>query len=165
MRDRRTFLASIVVAAVVSVSCAQPTKEPAAPTLDPAAVKADIEATNARFVDAFKKGDKSTMMANYASDAVVMMPGAPASQGSAEVEKVFTDFLAQFALKEIHVVTVDVLVAGDLAVETGTYSWTLTPKKGPDVTDNGKYLTVWKHQADGSWKIVRDINNSDLPPK
>jgi hypothetical protein len=23
-----------------------------------------------------------------------------------------------------------------------------------------KYLTVWKKQADGSWKIYRDISNS-----
>ena len=29
----------------------------------------------------------------------------------------------------------------------------------------GKYLTVWKHQPDGSWKIIRDINNSDQPSK
>lgn len=29
--------------------------------------------------------------------------------------------------------------------------------------DTGKYLTVWKKQPDGNWKIVRDIFNSDKP--
>jgi hypothetical protein len=45
--------------------------------------------------------------------------------------------------------------------------WTLVPKtaQGEEMTTKGKYLTVWKQQADGSWKIVRDINNSDEPPK
>ena len=37
--------------------------------------------------------------------------------------------------------------------------------KEQPVKDKGKYLTVWKHQPDGTWKIVRDINNSDLPAK
>ena len=53
----------------------------------------------------------------------------------------------------------------DLAVETGAYELTLQPKSGPVIQDKGKYLTVWKRQTDGSWRIVRDINNSDLPPK
>jgi ketosteroid isomerase-like protein len=61
--------------------------------------------------------------------------------------------------------TEDVMVSGDLAVETGTFAWTLQPKSGAEVKDKGKYLTVWKRQADGSWKIVRDIDNSDLPAK
>lgn len=28
----------------------------------------------------------------------------------------------------------------------------------------GRYLTVWKQQPDGSWKVVRDIGVQDLPP-
>jgi ketosteroid isomerase-like protein len=39
----------------------------------------------------------------------------------------------------------------------------MKPTAGPVMKDTGKYLTVWKHQADGSWKIIRDIDNSDLP--
>jgi ketosteroid isomerase-like protein len=31
--------------------------------------------------------------------------------------------------------------------------------------DSGKYLTVWQKQADGGWKIIRDINNTDIAPK
>jgi len=29
----------------------------------------------------------------------------------------------------------------------------------------GKYLTTWKKQKDGSWKIVADVGNPDAPPK
>ena len=31
------------------------------------------------------------------------------------------------------------------------------------VTDRGKYLTVFKKQAAGTWKAVEDMINSDLP--
>ena len=34
---------------------------------------------------------------------------------------------------------------------------------GP-AADDGKYIEIWKRQADGSWKIAYDIFNSDLPP-
>jgi len=34
---------------------------------------------------------------------------------------------------------------------------------GPPVTDRGKLVEVWKKQADGKWKTVADIFNSDLP--
>ena len=37
------------------------------------------------------------------------------------------------------------------------------PKTKKPVTDKGKYVTVYKKQADGSWKAVADILNSDMP--
>ena len=37
------------------------------------------------------------------------------------------------------------------------------PKAKKPVTDKGKYVTVYKKQADGSWKAVADIMNSDMP--
>ncbi|MEA3247355.1 MAG: DUF4440 domain-containing protein, partial [Gemmatimonadota bacterium] len=73
-------------------------------------------------------------------------------------------FLADASITGGAATTTDVTVAGDYAIETGTFEWTLTPKKGGKaMTDKGKYLTTWHKQADGSWKITRDINNSDLP--
>ncbi len=166
MRGRTRTLGWILIAGVLGVACAQQeTPKPEAPALDPAVVRADIEAANARFVDAMKKGDKATMLANYTADAVVMMPGAPATQSTAALDSSFTAFLAELTLKDATLATTDVMLAGHLAIETGTFAWTLTPKKGKDISEKGKYLTVWQHQADGSWKIIRDINNSDLPAK
>lgn len=58
----------------------------------------------------------------------------------------------------------DVKTSGDFAVETGTYTMTMTPKKGGKaINDKGKHVVVWERQADGSWKAIRDMFNSDLP--
>lgn len=41
---------------------------------------------------------------------------------------------------------------------------TFQPKGAPKpIHDVGKDLTVWERQTDGTWKMVRDINNTDLP--
>jgi uncharacterized protein (TIGR02246 family) len=117
-----------------------------------------------KFLDAFKRGDKAGLIANYADDAVLMMPNEEAWRGREGLDKGFSAFLDQMSFKDGAASTTDVMVNGDLAVETGTFAWTFQTKGGPDVKDKGKYLTVWKRQVDGSWKIVRDINNSDLPP-
>jgi hypothetical protein len=35
--------------------------------------------------------------------------------------------------------------------------------RGKTVSDTGKSVEVWKKQADGKWKTVADIFNSDMP--
>ena len=132
--------------------------------IDTAGVRAVIEAANARFLDAFKRGDKAGMMANFSDDAVVMMPNQVAWRGREGLDRGFSGFLSQLSFKEGGATTTDVMVAGDLAVETGTFEWTLQRKASAEIKDRGKYLIVWKRQTDGSWKIVRDITNTDLPP-
>jgi uncharacterized protein (TIGR02246 family) len=151
----------------LTLACAAPAPEQAAPPAapDPAAVRQTIEAANARQVDAILKGDAQAAVANYADDAVFMNPGAPAAQGKAALVDLFTGMIQQGSFSDVKMQTVDVVVSGDLAVENGTYRWTLTPKGGKAMPDSGKYMTVWRKQADGGWKIIRDINNSDVPPK
>ena len=54
--------------------------------------------------------------------------------------------------------------AGDLAYTSGTYQAKFKGASGKSSVDKGKYLTVWKKQADGSWKVLFDTFNTDLPP-
>jgi len=159
----------LVVLGLLAVGCS-PNTQPAGSSAniastDSATVRAAIEATNARFLEAFKRGDKTGLMASYADDAILMMPNEEAWRGREGLDKGFAGFLSQMSFKDGATKTEDVMVAGDLAVETGSFAWTLQPKSGAEVKDKGKYLTVWKRQPDGEWKIVRDINNTDLPAK
>jgi ketosteroid isomerase-like protein len=58
-------------------------------------------------------------------------------------------------------VKVDVAASGDLGYTVGTWQLTGKNRKGEPVSMKGKYMTVWKKQADGAWKVVADMGNAD----
>lgn len=51
-------------------------------------------------------------------------------------------------------------VSGDVGYTTGAYEMSMAGAK-----ETGKYVTVWKRQDDGSWKVVEDIFNADAAPQ
>lgn len=134
----------------------------AAPSV--AEVRSAIEAANQRASAAMVAGDLAGSLANYADSAVVMMTGMPMMAGRAAIEAGFKGMMDMMTMNAVTFTTRDVMVSGDMAVETGMYDMTTTMKGAKPVTDKGKYLTLWTRQADGGWKAVRDINNSDGPP-
>ncbi len=50
---------------------------------------------------------------------------------------------------------------GDLGYTTGRYEAQRKDASGKTVITHGTYLTVWKKQADGSWKVVWDGGSPD----
>jgi ketosteroid isomerase-like protein len=54
--------------------------------------------------------------------------------------------------------------SADLGYTNGHYRARFRDDKGNEAVRTGRYLTVWKKQADGSWKVVRDIGVQDPPP-
>lgn len=109
-------------------------------------------------------GDPSLAATVYTEEAVVMWPNGPATRGKAATEAAAKALLANATLSNVAFTTEDLTVFGNDALETGTYVMTITPKAGSGaINDKGKYMTHWKKQADGTWKIARDINNSDIP--
>jgi len=57
----------------------------------------------------------------------------------------------------------EVIGAGDLGYTTGRSLLRITGTDGKVTERRGEYLTVWRHQPDGSWKVVFDTG-STLPP-
>ncbi len=101
----------------------------------------------------------------YANDAMLMFPNTPAIVGKDSIRAYIKSSFADPAFTVQYKITgVDVAESGDLGYTQGTVTSAATDlKTGKVVTDRGKWLTVRKKQADGSWKIVRDAWSSDLP--
>jgi uncharacterized protein (TIGR02246 family) len=129
---------------------------------------ADVQAlkdTEVAWAKVMAAKDFEKSVSNYADDASLLMPNAPVVNGKDAIrgalKPVFDD--ANFALA-FQASRVEVARSGDLGYAQGSYTMTISGPKGKKpVTDKGKYLTAYKKQADGTWKVVADMINSDMP--
>ena len=129
---------------------------------------ADVQAlkdTDAAWAKVIAAKDFEKFMSYYADDASLLMPNAPTINGKDAIRAFFKplsddpNFAMTFQGSRI-----EVAMSGDLGYTQGAYTMTVTdPKTKKPVTDKGKYLTVYKKQADGSWKAVADMSSSDTP--
>jgi uncharacterized protein (TIGR02246 family) len=135
-----------------------------APDTRPADVQAVKNLEAAWLNDAALK-DPARFASYYAEDALVLPPNAPAIAGKNRIQAGLTTLMADpnFALT-FHSTRVEASKGGDMVYTIGAYSRTVTDMKSKKpVTDKGNYLTVWKKEADGNWKVVTDMDNSELP--
>ena len=99
----------------------------------------------------------------YSEDAVLMPPNAPSAKTRETIRSAWKDMLTTpGAAIRWKATKVEVAKSGDLAYVSGTYEETMTDATGKPVNDHGKYVEIFKKQADGTWKVVADIWNSDL---
>jgi len=146
---------------VLAVGCAAPTAVDSREA-DAKAIR-DLEAAWNKD-SALKDADK--WAGYFAEDAAILMPNEPIIMGREKAKEAIKGMLADPNFSVSFTPTrVDASKGGDLAYTVGTYSMTMSdPKEKKPMTDKGKYVTVYKKQADGSWKAVADMFNSDMPP-
>jgi len=85
------------------------------------------------------------------------------ASGRQAIHAVWADVISSASSISWQTDKVEVARSGDLAYMTGTYQTTAKDPKAQPVNDTGKFVEVWKKQADGKWKTVADIFNSDVP--
>jgi len=108
--------------------------------------------------------DVDKTVSYYAADAVVFAPNAPGATTKDAIRNAWKEMLtAPGAAISWKASKVEVAKSGELAYVTGTYEDTTTDASGKPVKGHGNYVAIFKKQADGTWKVVVDIWNSDLP--
>lgn len=149
----------LLLFSLVLISCA-----PKPPEFNAAEARKAIEAVNARFTNDIVKGDNASASMLYTEDATVCPPNAPPMHGRQSIKGYFDSF-AQMGVKVTGatLTTVSVNGTGDLAYEIGNYI-ELFEMGGKAMSDTGKYVGVWKKQADGSWKTQAIAWNTNMPP-
>jgi ketosteroid isomerase-like protein len=108
--------------------------------------------------------DVEKMISYYSDDAVVMIPNIPTLTGKEPIQTLWKSIIGSPDFSGGWKTTkVDVARSGDLAYVSGNYEFNEKDNSGKPISDKGKYLKVWKKQADSSWKCVADMFSSDLP--
>jgi uncharacterized protein (TIGR02246 family) len=156
------ILVSSLVLIGLALACQQP--PPLSPPDTRAADERAIREADAAWSKASAAKDVEAYVSFWADDALDMPPNAPMLTGKESMRKGLSEQWAKpgFALSW-QASKAEASRSGDLAYTVGTYQFTLNDPKGKLVTDRGKYVTVWKKQPDGKWKVAADIYNSDLP--
>ena len=127
------------------------------------AVTAAVNAIWTRYSSSLNAGDLDSWLSLWTDDGVQLPPGEPPVVGKDQIRARNKAVLDKFTFN-ISITNAEVGVAGDWAFARGTYTATLTPKEGGRaIPISGKYMTILKRQPDGSWKIHRDIFNSNVP--
>ena len=108
-----------------------------------------------------KSGDVPQMAASYADNAMSFMPGMAVMNGRGAIENAMKDWVASSTVNEVTFATTDVVLEGELAIETGTFRMTSTMTNAKPKTESGNYLAVWQRQSDGSWRVIRDMSTPD----
>lgn len=124
-----------------------------------------LRAADATWLKTYEAKDVDKAVALCDDQGSLLWPNAPRATGKSDIAKATTSAFAipDFKL-EWHPDQIAVARSGELGYTSGTYTWTFKDASGKPASDKGKYLTVWKKQRDGSWKVLLDMFNTDLPP-
>ncbi len=98
----------------------------------------------------------------WADDAVIMSPGQPPLKGKKAIREMIesTSRIPGFKISW-KPLNVTVSKSGDMAYMIEQNQITVNDTLGKPITEFNKVVTVWRKEADGSWKNVVDMWNAD----
>jgi ketosteroid isomerase-like protein len=127
-----------------------------------------IHAAKTRLREGYKRSDVERILSVFADSLTDLSEGYPsyfAPDGKevlrAKLQKLFQEYEV-----ELTPIVIDIVLAGNVAVEYGWHVMTLRPKAGGLAeTRRTRYMETWVHQPDLGWRIVVFIDNMDQEPK
>ena len=159
------MLRPIAIAAAAAILLTGCQSEPQKP--DKAAIEQQILAQEEAWNRAYADRNAEALANFFAEDAAMASPGEQLVRGKDSIREATAAYAKDPNLNvTFRANRVEIADSGDLAYTRGQYMFTGTSSStNQPETSRGYYLTVWKKQADGSWKAVEDFitPGPDLP--
>ena len=113
---------------------------------------------------AFKAGDIEGLASLAGDDIVLMGPNDTTIFGKDEYRSWLEEYFQYFRVTALSEPERSVDISGDFATEHSAYMIAIVPVSGGGrIRDDGRTLSIWKRQPDGTWKIWQTIWNSSKP--
>ena len=135
----------------------KPTPRNAKPKLDPG-----LLAAHQAYETAINSNNTDRVMAMYDKDAMVMQPDGLAVSGGSNIRKWVAAYFKSYHTTWTKVVEMN-FVCGDYGFDQGHDTAVDVPREGgKPVFSDCKGILIYKRQANGEWRIFRDIWNNNL---
>lgn len=158
---KRTTNVAVAWAVLSLAGCCAMQTEPRSLAADEAA----IAEFNKRYLGAINDGDIATLSSLTTEDHIMIAPGRPPIVGKKANDEANARAFERFDIDETWT-PLETVISGDFAYQRGTFTVAATPKAGGETTrTTGNFLRIYRKQPDGSWRMVRDMFNSDQPPR
>jgi len=120
----------------------------------------DLIKLDKEFADLYReKGMKYAFMEYAADSAVLLQRNIMPIVGKTAINDAFEAFSDTGFTLTWEPLYAEISKSGDLGYTYGLYTSLI---KSSNSQTRGKYVTIWKRQADGSWKYVLDGGNEGL---
>ena len=130
------------------------------PSLTPGVVQ--LLELEGRFAQSVAEGGGKAFATWFAEDAVTLSNGMPAVLGRGAI--------AQQATWDPHAYSLTWVAQGaqmgpssDMGFTWGHYEGRSLGPKGETLQTSGRYITIWRKLADGTWKVAMDASASEPP--
>jgi ketosteroid isomerase-like protein len=159
--------AALVLLLVLAVACATTSNEGVerGAGVDLEAERAALLKADAEFSKVAAERGLEGFLSFVAEDATFFSGGARMLEGKEAIGPAWAPLLTTPGLAiRWEPTRAEVSQAGDLGYTIGRFEITRSNEESKDVVQRGIYVTIWRKQADGSWKAVVDIGNPEEPP-
>lgn len=117
-----------------------------------------IRGAEKALADAFEASDPTAWVDFYTDDATFVGPGMPAIEG----RDALLSAAPSVVISSMEIVADSTIGAGDFAATQGRGSWVNGPKGSDGPRVRRRFLMVWRRDADGRWRIARELLNEDV---
>ncbi len=118
----------------------------------------------ATYLQSVSQGDLATWISLWDEEGIQLPPGSPMRVGRAAIEQALARDFASFVYYDSAYGSISTLVDHDYGFAWGTAVYKCRARASGQVRHiDMKFETIFRRQADGSWKIYRDCFNSNVP--
>lgn len=150
--------------ALVAAGCSNVKQVP-----DESAVRDTLDAQNQELVECWNSGEYECVAAAFSEEGWQMMPNAQAQAGTDAISRFWQQAFG-WGQWELSLETSLLEQSGPVAVERGKYTIRFmadaaAPPGRPSSQDRGNYVTHWRMDSDGRWRIAAQALVSEVPAR